>query len=299
MGEAKRRKATDPNYGKLPKETLKRGLVISPPMVVDGTSLNIKHSNIDHSELRFSLLYWDKLVWPSSRIIHFSSNDDERFLEEAGILSRPEYNFNGYAGHSIAASQLQAFQDLESAEPGAWGMAMGENSLLINSAHFEAGKGALVELHRAIPIPKSDVPLNEILEFKERRRDELLALRHHLDKLLSEVTAASDVHEALQKQLKEVDSACANLLQVGKGWQFPVHVSNLKASFSISARNVGPWAAGGWLMGQKYGLTAAAAVAVAGAALSTLEIKGDLGLRSAKRPLSPYRYAFKAHEELR
>lgn len=299
MGEAKRRKATDPEYGKVPKYVSKRGLVISPPIVVDGTALHVKDTSIDQSELRFSLLYWDKLVWPSSRIIHFSSNDDEQFLEKAGILSRPEYNFNGYAGHSIAASQIQAFHDLEKAEPGAWSMAMGENSLLINSEHFEAGKGALIELHRAIPVPKGDVPLNEILEFKERRRDELHALRHHLDKLLSEVAAASDVQEALQKQMHEIDSACADLLQVGKEWQFPVHVSNLKASFSISARNVGPWAAGGWLMGEKFGLPAAAAVAAAGAVLSTLEIKGDLGLRSAKRPLSPYRYAFKAHEELR
>jgi hypothetical protein len=278
---------------------LSRGLVISPPIVVDGQSLHIKHSNIDPSELRFSLLYWDKLVWPSSRIIHLESNDDENFLEEVGVLSRPEYSFNGYVSHSIAASQIQAFHDHEKTEPGSWAMAIGESSLLIKDANFEQGKGALIELHRAIPVPSGEVPLNEILEFKVRRKDELLAMRHHLDQLFLEVQSSSNVREALEKKIGEVDSACADLLKVGKEWQFPVHVSNLKASFSISARTVGPWVAGGWLVGQSFGLPAAAAVAATAAVLSSLEIKGDLGLRSPRRPPSPYRYAFKALEELR
>lgn len=299
MGEARRRKATDPNYGKIPKHMLSCGLVISPPIEVEAQNLHIKRCNIDPFELRFSLLYWDKLVWPSSRIIHLTSNDDENFLEEVGVLSRPEYNFNGYAAHSVVASQIQAFLDREKAEPGSWAMAMGESSLLINDANFEQGKGALIELHRAIPVPSAEVPLNEILEFKVRRKDELLALRHHLNQLLSEVQASSNVQEALEKKIAEVDSACADLLKVGKEWQFPVYVSNLKASFSISARTIGPWAAGGWLMGQSFGLPAAAAVAATAAALSSLEIKGDVGLRSLRRPPSPYRYALKAYEELR
>jgi len=299
MGEAKRRKATDQNYGKIPKSTLTRGLVISPSIVVKGPELLVRRPNIDILELRFALLYWDKLVWPQSRVIHFASNDDEQFLEEVGILSRPEYTFNGSVSQSIASSQIAAFRDLDRVEPGVWALSQGENSLLLENNIFEQGTGAVVDLHRAIPIPSGAVPLNEILEFKERRRDELLALRHHMDKLLSEVQSANNSEVAMQQKIAEIDSACADLLKISREWQFPVQISDLKASFTISAPKVGAWAMGGWLLGHPFGLPAAAAAAAAGAACSALEIKGDFGLRSVRRPASPFRYACKAHDELR
>lgn len=298
MGEAKRRKQTEPNFGRVPKSANHRGLVVSPPIEIEGSRLFVKSSNLDPQELRFALLFWDRLVWPSSRAIHFSSGPDETFLESAGILTRPEYTFNGDGAQGIARGQIQAYQELERSEPGVWALAQGENSLLLKDGLADEGKGALVELHRAIPVPKQDVPLAEILEFRQRRRDELMLLRHHLESFVSEIEGAADKPLALQKRVAELDQACANLLTVGKEWQFPVYLSNLKASFSLSPTKFLPAVAGGWKMGEPYGLTAAAAVAAAAGAASTLDIKADYGLRSMRRPTSPYRYAFQMHEEL-
>jgi hypothetical protein len=163
----------------------------------------------------------------------------------------------------------------------------------------DEGEGALVELHRAIPVPKHDVPLTEILEFRQRRRDELILLRHQLESFVAEIEGSADKSIALQKCVAELDQACSNLLAVGKEWQFPVYLSNIKASFSLSPQKFLPAVAGGWAMGLPYGLPAATAVAGAFGAISTLEIKGDYGLRLMKRPRSPYRYAFQMHEELR
>ncbi|MBN1930286.1 MAG: hypothetical protein JW786_01590 [Desulfobacterales bacterium] len=297
MGEAKRRKSKDPYYGKIPKNIPERGIVISPPIVCDDNSLFVKSSVLDETELRFSLLYWDKLVWPSSNAVHMPSNDDAKFLEEIGVLTRPSYNFNGNLGHIIAATQIKAFRDLEAIEPGQWTMAMGENSLKINMSDFEKNEGALIELHRAIPIPTRDVPFNDILDFKERRKPELFALRHHFDQLLAEIHNSSDKQTILEKKIKEIDTACTDLLKVGREWQFPVYVSNLKASFSLSSRTLSHGAIGAWLLGGPLGLPAVSS-ALIGAALSTIEIKGDFGFRSIRRPSSPYRYTFKAHEEL-
>ena len=297
MGEAKRRKLTDPNCGKIPKNILERGIVISPPIICDDQGLQIKSSALDEFELRFSLLYWDKLVWPSSNAIHMTSNDDAKFLEREGILTRPNYNFNGTLGNIIAATQIKAFRDLEANEPGQWTMAMGENSLQISMTDFQENEGALIELHRAIPIPAHDVSFHDILEFKERRKPELFALRHHMDQLLAEIYNSTDKQALLEKKIEEIDIACTDLLKVGGEWQFPVYVSNLKASFSINSRTLSHGAIGGWLLGGPLGLPAATAASV-GAALSTIEIKGDFGFRSIRRPPSPYRYTFKTHEEL-
>lgn len=123
MGEAKRRKQTEQNFGRVPKSANTRGLVISPPIAIEDDGLFIKSSNIDPQELRFALLFWDKLVWPSSRTIHMGSNPDETYLEDAKILTRPEYTFSGNVAQSIARAHIQAYQDLERAEPGVWALA--------------------------------------------------------------------------------------------------------------------------------------------------------------------------------
>lgn len=298
MGEAKRRRQTEPNFGFVPKSANYRGLVVSPPIEIEGNRLVAKSSNLDPQELRFALLFWDRLVWPSSRAIHFGSGPDEAFLERAGILTRPDYTINGDVAQGIARGQIQAYQDLERSEPGVWALAQGDNSLLWRDGLADEGKGASIELHRAIPLPKQDVPLAEILEFRQRRRDELVLLRHHLESLVSEIDGSADKNLALQKRVAELDQACANLLTVGKEWRFPVYLSNIKACFSLSPLKFLSATGLAWKIGEPYGLTAATAVAAIAGAVSTLEVKGDYGLRSIKWPASPYRYAHRIHEEL-
>jgi hypothetical protein len=109
----------------------------------------------------------------------------------------------------------------------------------------------------------------------------------------------ADKPQALQKRIAELDQACANLLLVGKEWQFPVYLSNFKASFSLTPLKFLPAVGLGWKLGEPFGLPAAAAVAALGGVGSILEIKGDFGLRSTKRPMSPYRYAYQIQQELR
>ncbi|MCD7111598.1 hypothetical protein LRX75_21405 [Rhizobium sp. DKSPLA3] len=90
MGEAKRRKASDANYG-----NPIRGLIVSPPIDINKSRIYIKSHQIDRQELKAALLFFDKLVWPSSRAVHFGSGPEEEFLEAEGILARPEYTYNG------------------------------------------------------------------------------------------------------------------------------------------------------------------------------------------------------------
>lgn len=220
-------------------------------------------------------------------------------MASALILERPEYTYSGDGAQGILKGQFQAFKDREQAEPGVWALSQGENSLLWKDGLADQETGAFVELHRAIPIPTKDVPLAEILEFKSRRNDELLILRQYLESFVSVIEGSADKPLTLQKRIAEIDQACADLLTVGKEWQFPVYLSNFKASFSLSPMKFLPASECGWKMGEPYGLTAAAAVATVAGAASTLEIKGDYGLRSIRRPASPFRYTFLAHEELR
>lgn len=298
MGEAKHRRRIDPNYGRVPKDS-RRGLIVSPPIEIDGSRLYAKSSQLDPQELRFALLFWDQLVWPSSRAIHFASGPDALFLESAGILTRPEYTFDGDGAQGIARSQFQAYLDRERAEPGHWALSQGENSLLWKDGWAQESGGVLVQLHRAIPVPKYDVPLAEVLEFRQRRRDDLLLLRHQLESFVAEIEGSTDRTHALETKIAELDRSCADLLTLGKEWRFPVYLSNLKASFSLSPQKFLPAVGFGWKMGEPYGLAAATTAAAAAGLASTLEIKADYGLRAATRPASPFRYAFLTERELR
>ncbi|MGK5049944.1 DUF6236 family protein [Janthinobacterium sp. RB2P8] len=298
MGEAKRRKTTEASFGTIPKIRPYRGLIISPPLEINGTNLHIKSTSIDAQELRFSLLFWDKLIWPSSRNIYIGSGPEEKFLESAGILSRPDYTFNGDGAQGIARGQMQAFRDRNLTEPGVWALAQGENSFTLLGEKIDENTGSLIELHRAIPLPTREVPLADILEFKEKRRDELWVLRNTLESFVFCIENSHDKEHELKKTISELDRACSDLISLGKEWRFPVYLSNLKASFNLAPTKFLPSVIAGWKVGEPYGLTAASIAAGSAGMVSTIDIKADWGFRSIKNPMSPYRYAYHIEREL-
>ena len=296
MGEAKRRKSIDPAYGKP-----KRGLVISSPTELRANgSVFIKTTALDAQELRASLLYWDQLAWPANSAMFIGSNADAKFLEDAKVLIRPHYaNVSGSGNLILASVQEQAFQDLDAQHPGLWAIGQGENSLLIEHNRLTADDGISFELFSAIPVPDKDVPLNEVLEFRFRRYDELRALRAEIDALAKAIAASEDPKDEVVIRLNELDQRCAAAIRVCSEWQFPVRFSNLKTSLDIKPFAVlrdALIALGG---AYALGVSAALAAGVVGAhAASSLKVTGDFGWKGLTKRDNPYRYVSQFHKEL-
>lgn len=299
MGEAKRRKQLDPNYGRVPLAAKKQGLIISPPIIINGQTIDCE-SKLDSQELRFSLLFWDRLVWPNSNAMAFLGCSDSSFLEAEGVLTRQYYRFSdGDFAEIQASTPVRALLDMESKEPGSWSIAQGPRSLTVDAGLFDAGSGLSVELHKAIPVPAHDVPLAEILEFKARRSSELFLLRHELDSFICRIEKAENQEDELHKCIDEIDKACKDLLRVSSEWQFPVYLSSIKASLNFNLFKTGAAAVRAWKFGSQYGLTAAASLSLAAGVASCVNIKSDeMGLRRIKRPLGPYSYAYHVNKEL-
>jgi hypothetical protein len=298
MGQAKYRKAADPNFGKPPPMPDYRGLIVSPPIIASGNLIS-GSSNLDPQELRFSLLFWDKLVWPTGQI-HFGEGETEKQLIDCGVMERPHYNFYGGAGDIVLRTQMQAFHDYNDKAPGAWALAQGENSLKGLGKAFEfQGGGALIELCRAIPIPSADVPVNEILELKEHRRDELMRFRHHMEAMSEEVANTAEKTAKLEMHLKEVNAACADLMALGKEWRWPMHITSLNCSLNLKPSLVGQ-VIGAWEFGDKYCTELAVASAAAVGMYRGIKVNQhfNIKLRSPKHPATPYRYAYRIHTEL-
>lgn len=304
MGQAKWRKENDPNFGRIPKVPLRRGLIVCPPIEIQGTKLHLKSNQLDPEELRFAVLFWDRLVWPSSKALFIESGPDAKFLEAAGVLSRPNYTFSGDMAQGFAQSQIQAYLDNDKKEPGAWALAQGENSLLLSDGLVEDGKGVVLSLHRAIPIPKHEVPLQEILEFKQRRNNELMLLRRQLDSFAIDIENSSDQPDALNARVLEIDKACSDLATVSKEWQFPVTFCDVSTSFNFEWQKFYKGAKDGAAYGAGIGLTIGLPTtgAIVGGALgganTTFNLKSGFGFRSPRRPMSPYRYVARIHQDL-
>lgn len=297
MGEAKRRKLADPSSGRP-----KRGLVVTPPIEIEGSSLFVKSANLDPQDLRFATLFWDQLMWPSSRAIYFESGPDELFLEQTGILTRQDYTVWGDGAQGIAEGQIKAFQDLDAKEPGQWCLAQGKNSLLIKGGQLIESTSPLLELHQAIPVPDKDVPLEEVLDFKRRRHDELWALRGEIDAFVAAINAAEDKGDELSRHIRRVDEACASAIRVGAEWQFPIQLANFKSSYELRPFHTLIGALTGALATTSLTATAEILSTVAGAAIATapaLKLSFDgfdwKGLRPRQ---GPYRYVYHFHKEV-
>ncbi len=302
MGESKVRKAIDPTYGIVPKSKQKRGLIVSNAIYgnIFNTSIKIE-SEIDPEELRYSLLYWDKLLKPCPNVIDFVGGDDEQYLISLGILTKPVYNFSeGELFSIIRSTYINAYFDMEEKEPGVWSLSQGEKTPFLKNigAEFSEDGGLSLQLLNAIPLPVGDVPLAEILEFKERRKDELFILRAHIDLLVLEIQNSPAKTDDFNRIAKEIDSACADLLKVSREWQYPVHFADLKATFNFNPMRFLGAVGGMWKIGEPYGLVAATSVAAAAGLVSTIDVKSDISFRSFKKPMSPFGYALLAHKEL-
>jgi hypothetical protein len=282
-----------------------RGLVFSGPMMYTlypEQPEKLTYSvipRLDPQHLRSNLLFWDKLVYPISLepIFNIGTESAETdFLIDAGVLTRPtpaplsilgpRLHINGY---------LSVFRKLDVKEPGQWSLAVDEAMQdLILKDQTEPMTGAQIALYNCIPVPDQDVPLAEILEFKEKRSNELLAFRHHLERVSQQVAKAADHARSLKTETEALDKAIADQLKVAKECKFKLKLGSLGGKFNVTSGLI----AG--LSAFKSGLSITESV-LAGAAVSLvpkveLEISG--GLRAAKASGTPYQYIISYHSEL-
>ncbi|UES58499.1 hypothetical protein GFK91_24435 [Roseibium aggregatum] len=277
----------------------KRGLIVTSPMEIDGTKLYLRDSELHPHEIRTAVLFWDHIVSPKNAIFDFELGADAEFLTSAGILERPEYFFPGDQAQATLKGVLKAFNDLEKQHPGQWAIAQGENGLLVaGGAELFQNRGLQVSLHKAIPVPDFDVPLEELLRFKENRKTELQRLRLELDQLYFKVHEATDQPLMLNSVLSEIDLACHDLLKVGSESRIKMMLSDWKMSLNVNLKTTWPVLAGiiatQFGMPKVEGLLAGAAGALAG----IISFKRDFALGNDTSRSSPYRYIQSYYRDL-
>jgi hypothetical protein len=296
---------TKPQFQTSPDDASKlRGLVVSSPITIDRLGGLEASSDLDPQELRMSLLFWDKIAWPANNAIYMAGGDDEGFLESIGVIIRPTYAISSFSGELFPKIQALALQELDTKEPGQWSIGQGVNSILVSEGFAAKSENPELLLYKAIPVPDKDVPLTEILLFKEKRRAELDALRFEIDGLIATINAASDKEQELKNQIARLDKACADALIIAKEWNFPFRLVNYKATYELRPFATLAGALAGFLGSNAITMSAtgSALTAILGGLTATapaLKLSFD-GLKwdRLRQRQGPYRYVYDFHKEL-
>ncbi|MEZ8615920.1 DUF6236 family protein [Vibrio splendidus] len=183
-----------------------KGIVVSPPFEVDFRGGLSCGGSPDPLELRKYLTYWDEIDYPSNNFI-FITSDDIEYLSTTHALKRTHINFQGRMstdnGNIFIWAQDIALQENSQIEPGCW--SLGQVSTTPYYAKQHKGTGIELELFNLLPVPNVDTPLADILEFKEKRNDELVAFRCYLDEINEKILSSIDVPRAKNAELNRLE----------------------------------------------------------------------------------------------
>lgn len=208
----------------------KKGIVISPPFEPILTGGIRCGGDPDPSELRKYILYWDQIDYPTNNLIHISSHDID-YLESTGILKRTRVIFQGTIssgrGEFFIAAQETALAENQKNEPGVWSIAqLSQKPFYTQSI---ATTGIEFELYNVLPIPAADTPFDEILEFKNKRSDELSAFRCYIDEIIENIIASKDIPRAKNVQIARLELAIKDIDRVLNESTFKRTTGNLKS----------------------------------------------------------------------
>jgi len=108
-------------------------------------------------------------------------------------------------------AQVEIFRQLEESEPGVWTFGQSARTLRLAPADVERRHIVELELNGLLPTPPDDVPIAQILELKQRRRDEFYALRLAVDELHGDVMASGDLPRAQSVAVRRLSQAISDI----------------------------------------------------------------------------------------
>lgn len=267
-----------------------RGLIIPQSIHVSDSSIK-SGEFINEEALKASLFFWDRIDVPENGRVDMGVPTELEYLIQEGILQRTRvepHSKNQMGGDNliqyISLATWATLQDLEIPNPGQW--ALGRKTSYpdpFSNENKVSGRGLVFDLIDAIPVPHKDVPFEDILEFKFRRFDELVALRYHLDEVYQSIIQSTDFDFSKSTQFSKLDRSIADHIKASRESGIKLSVSPL--SFSI---DTGAGAAAA-LTSLSVGLPATQALLV-GLAAASVSVKSGFGLKGRSKTTTPFQY---------
>lgn len=278
---------------------ISRGLIIGGDISFDcGEALCAVGQNPDafRQNLRRWSLFWDRLGVVYNPNTVKIEHPEFAFLRNSGVLDIYDvHNVQGELSANVRAINTIAMQELEQNDTGNWAIDLSPGSLHAPHPLFRAwdttpDRGVLLQLQNVIPVPNKDVPLVDILEFKEKRQSEMLALRHHLDDLYLQIGNSHDPAFALTSKKSALEQSANDAIKVMRERRFPFRMSSQAVSFNFVG---GVAAAAGAVLAQSNLTTILSNFLISG-----VTIGAALEWNKRKSAGNPFTYVASYHDHL-
>ena len=189
-------------------------------------------------------------------------------------------------GHPRASS-LCTFRELDGREPGIWSLASAPSDPSLPTEELLRERGILFKLFSAIPVPNEDVPLQDILEFREKRSAELISLRVHLERVYQCISKSADMDLALQTEIADLQRSLVDLVKTTKASKLRFRLCTFDAKINLIDAALRAYV--GSIPFGNLG-------AVLGAASSFAKFEATFGLPRMEK--TPFEYVSSFHREL-
>tara|TARA_R110002167_G_C12644108_1_gene648614 strand:+ start:757 stop:1620 length:864 start_codon:yes stop_codon:yes gene_type:complete len=202
-----------------------RGVIATPAIInIHGDGFTMERG-LSPQEIRYYALYWDKVVIPGSNLVYVGLPEED-ILIQSGVIERPRVGFQGSfggadLGNSFAVAQSVVAKKLMEEEKSTdWVLHQIGNKLLIPKEYIEPKNSLRFELVNLLPVPDGTTPIADILDFKERRREELNTLHDCIELAYIEALRCPDPALGSSRAIRELKDSIANLEAVsGEKWE--------------------------------------------------------------------------------
>ncbi|HCT8896635.1 DUF6236 family protein [Klebsiella pneumoniae] len=271
-------------------------IIVFPEMQINTINKTaMLRSDIDKRKLIRTVLFWDKIIIPCNTNIFVISLDHipeivtlraEKILEEPKI----QVNVDGELTSVLYGMYMWYIMQMMKSNDANYSTYELEKMIISDHDQVSPSGGELLTFTNAFPEPDVSTEINDILEFKLKRKDQLNLLMAHLNSLELRVLKAENKHTELNKAINEIDIACADVIRLYKEKGIKFNISNAKFNFSMKEiiEVTGATYAGSVIAGLPQ--TAAVLASLSAGIASVVEIKDAISFKKIDKT-NPFNYA--------
>ena len=200
-----------------------RGIIATAAQVnvqSDGFSIDTRNGGLSENDIKYFLLYWDKVIIPANNFV-YAGIPYEKDLVESNIIERPIVSFQGsFSGSEIGKAMLYGESKIVEEKIKDtkidWTIHQFNNQLILPDNKIIKKKIFKFELMNILPVPNDNVPIYDIIDFKQRRKDEFLALHDTLDELYFEIIKSPDSDLMQSKTIRSLQGIISDIEKIQK-----------------------------------------------------------------------------------
>lgn len=278
------------------EKKMENKIIVFPEMQINTINKTaMLRGDIDKRKLIRTVLFWDKIIIPCNTNIFVINLDHipeivtlraEKILEEPKI----QVNVDGELTSVLYGMYMWYIMQMMKSNDANYSTYELEKMIISDHDQVSPSGGELLTFTNAFPEPDVSTEINDILEFKLKRKDQLNLLMAHLNSLELRVLKAENKHTELNKAINEIDIACADVIRLYKEKGIKFNISNAKFNFSMKEiiEVTGATYEGSVIAGLPQ--TAAVLASLSAGIASVVEIKDAISFKKIDKT-NPFNYA--------